>query len=417
MSSSDWVVMSLRDAGVALIDCEHRTPPAEPLGFPYIAIPQMKDGHLTLPGARLISRASLIEWTRKAKPQAGDVVLSRRCNPGETAVVPEGLECALGQNLVLLRTDGSRVSPRFLRWLVRSPAWWSQVAQHINVGAVFDSLTCADIPTFRLPIPPLAEQERIAGVLGALDDKIKLNRRMNRTLESIARAIFKSWFIDVDSAPGATSVGMGTASGWPLVPFADTVEILSGGTPRTNEPAYWGGDVPWYSVADAPLPEDVFVLCTEKTISHDGAENSAAQVVPPLTTIISARGTVGKCALSGRPMAFNQSCFGLRPADGHGDYYTYFSTLQVVDQLRRSAHGSVFSTITRPTFAAAVVPLPPSRLVARFDDLVQPLMTRILLNVRESATLLRTRHALLPRLISGELHLDQVDDGARRLAG
>ena len=108
------------------------------------------------------------------------------------------MEFALGQNLVLLRADGTRVFPPFLRWLVRGPAWWEQIGKFLNVGAVFDSLKCADVPNFALRIPPLAEQRAIAHILGTLDDKIELNRRMNETLEAMARALFKSWFVDFD---------------------------------------------------------------------------------------------------------------------------------------------------------------------------------------------------------------------------
>ena len=138
------------------------------------------------------------EWTRKAYPNPFDIVLSRRCNPGETGFVSEGLKFALGQNLVLLRSDGSKVFKPFLRWLVRGPHWWNQVNMYINVGAVFDSLRCVDIPEFRLPIPPLAEQRAISQVLGTLDERIELNRRTNETLEAIARALFRSWFVDFD---------------------------------------------------------------------------------------------------------------------------------------------------------------------------------------------------------------------------
>ena len=122
----EWKLMSLRDAGVRLIDCEHRTPPAAVTGFPYIAIPQIKDGRLDLSDARLISEKHFEEWNRKANPEEHDVILSRRCNPGETAFVPAGLECSLGQNLVLLRSDGTKVYPPFLRWLVRGEEWWNQ---------------------------------------------------------------------------------------------------------------------------------------------------------------------------------------------------------------------------------------------------------------------------------------------------
>ena len=196
--AGEWPTMSLREAGISLIDCDHRTPPAVEHGYPYVAIPQVRDGRINLNGVRRITRKHFDEWTRKAAPESFDVVLSRRCNPGETGFVSEGLKFALGQNLVLLRSDGKTIFRPFLRWLVRGPQWWDQVSMYINVGAVFDSLKCADIPYFCLPIPPLSEQRAIAHVLGTLDEKIELNRRMNETLEAMARALFKSWFMDFD---------------------------------------------------------------------------------------------------------------------------------------------------------------------------------------------------------------------------
>src|SRR5208283_4985931 len=98
----EWPRLSLREAKVTLIDCDHRTPPASEAGHPYVAIPQLRNGRIDLSNVRRISPEHYIGWTRKAKPTVHDVVLSRRCNPGETAFVPEKLEFALGQNLVLL---------------------------------------------------------------------------------------------------------------------------------------------------------------------------------------------------------------------------------------------------------------------------------------------------------------------------
>ena len=196
--ADEWEVLTLRDAGVTLIDCDHRTPAAVDRGYPYVTIPQLRDGRINLSDARRIAPKDFVEWTRKASPAANDVVLSRRCNPGETAYVPIGVEFALGQNLVLLRADGKRVFPPFLRWLTRSPEWWVQIGRFLNVGAVFDSLKCADIPRFELSVPPLVEQRAIAHILGTLDNKIELNRRMSETLEAMARALFKSWFVDFE---------------------------------------------------------------------------------------------------------------------------------------------------------------------------------------------------------------------------
>ena len=197
--AGEWEYLSLEEAGVELFDCVHKTPPAVEAGYPYIAIPQMKGGRIDFSAnPRRISREDFQRWTVKAQPRVGDVVLSRRCNPGETAHVPDGIEFALGQNLVLLRAKGDRVHPPFLRWLVCGPEWWRQISKFLNVGAVFDSLRCTDVPKFELSIPPLPEQRAIAHILGTLDDKIELNRRMTETLEAMARALFKSWFVDFD---------------------------------------------------------------------------------------------------------------------------------------------------------------------------------------------------------------------------
>ena len=196
---SDWKLSTLEEAGVVLIDCVHKTPPATDQGYPYIGIPQIKNGCIDFSlNPRLISYSDYKKWTIKADPKADDIVLSRRCNPGETAYVPQGVEFALGQNLVLLRSVGHKIYPPFLRWLVRGPEWWAQVGKYLNVGAVFDSLRCGEIPRFELLIPPLSEQKAIAHILGCLDDKIELNRQMNETLEAMAQALFKSWFVDFD---------------------------------------------------------------------------------------------------------------------------------------------------------------------------------------------------------------------------
>lgn len=188
--------MTLREAGVILLDCVHATPAAVPDGYPYVAIPQMKNGRIDFTDARRISQADFEEWTKKARPQKYDVVLSRRTNPGVTATFGENCDFALGQNLVLLRANGKHVFPPFLRWLAISPAWWREIEKYNNVGAIFDSLKCADVPRFELPIPLIEHQEWVASVLGALDDKIDLNRRMNETLEAMARVIFKDWFVN-----------------------------------------------------------------------------------------------------------------------------------------------------------------------------------------------------------------------------
>ena len=260
---------------------------------------------------------------------------------------------------------------------------------------------------------PLREQQAIAHVLGTLDDKIELNRRMNRTLEEMARAIFQDWFVDfgptkakmeglelylppelwdkfpdelVDSELGDIP------EGWEVGALSDVVDILSGGTPRTSVPEYWGGNVFWYTPKDAPDLSDIFVITTERTITLAGVANSSTQMLPAGTTVISARGTVGRLACLGLPMAMNQTCYGIGGISGYPDYYTYWNVRNTVEALQARTHGTVFETITRDTFKIAESVLAPAELAQSYEDVVYPLMARILGNVFESFRLTRLRN-------------------------
>ncbi|MFD2270836.1 restriction endonuclease subunit S [Undibacterium arcticum] len=130
---------------------------------------------------------------------------------------------------------------------------------------------------------------------------------------------------------------------------------------KTSIPEYWGGDIPWFSVVDAPATTDVFVIDTAKHISVQGLNNSSTKLLAEGTTIISARGTVGRLALVGREMAMNQSCYGLR---GKADdaYFTYFSTYRLVESLKQRSHGSVFDTITTDTMRGVFVIYPDKKM-------------------------------------------------------
>ena len=195
--------------------------------------------------------------------------------------------------------------------------------------------------------------------------------------------------------------------GWNTQTFRDTINIIGGGTPKTSNAAFWGGEIPWFSVVDAPNAKDVFVVDTDKHITEAGLNGSSTKLLPTGTTIISARGTVGRLALTGRPMAMNQSCYGLLGKAGDA-YFTYFSTTRLVEQLKQRAHGSVFDTITQDTFSGVMVSYPTREMIAAFEVSVEPLMLRLRENLLHSGTLATLRDTLLPRLISGQLRLPEA---------
>lgn len=298
-------------------------------------------------------------------------------------------------------------------------------------GSTLPKLTQSNLNKIPIHTPPLPEQRAIAHILGTLDDKIELNHRMNETLEAIARALFKSWFVDFDPVH-AKAEGRPTGlpkhiadlfpdsfqdselgeipRGWEVKLFADTIDIISGGTPKTSVAEYWNGRIPWYSVADAPPSQQVWVIETERKITQQGLDNSSTCILPIGTTIISARGTVGKIALVGMPMAMNQSCYGLRGLIGTQGFFNYFLTGHLVRILQQSTHGSVFDTITRDTFARISVVVPSEYLLVKeFEKLISPILYYIRKGLFESRSLAALRDTLLPKLISGELRVREME--------
>ena len=423
--ADEWPSMSLREAGVSLIDCEHRTPPAAKNGYPYVGIPQIRDGRINLNGVRRIARGHFEEWTRKADPETFDVVLSRRCNPGETGHVPKGLKFALGQNLVLLRSDGKRVVKPFLRWLVRGPQWWEKVGKYINVGAVFDSLKCADIPDFHLRIPPPTEQHTIAHILGTLDDKIELNRCMNETLEAMARALFKDWFVDFgpvranmeslhpyftheiwDQFP-STLDSEELPTGWRVVTIGDAFHLTMGQSPPGSTYNDSGEGLPFFQ------GRTNFGFRYPEARKHCSAPTRVAERDD---TLVSVRAPVGDINMAWEKCCVGRGVAALRHRTGSRSF-TYYALQAIQQKLKHYEHtGTVFGAINKRQFEALGVVEPTPEITSLFEKVVDPLDERIRKNVSESRTLAHIRDMLLSKLISGEFRLRDAEKAVEVVA-
>ncbi len=413
-----WSSLTLRDAGVKLIDCVHKTPAAQESGYPYVGIPQMRDGWIDFDNARKISREDFCEWTKKAKPQQHDVVLSRRTNPGVTAIDRTGTDFALGQNLVLLRADGCQIDPPFLKWLARSPDWWKQIEKFKNVGAVFDSLKCADVPNFELPVPPIKTQRMMGGLLDAIDVKIDLNRRMNETLETMARAIFKDWFVDF----GPTRA---KAEGCAPYLAPDLWDLFPDGFNDEGVPAQWRfrtvGDCFHLTMGQSP-PGRTYNDDEEGLPFFQGRTDfgfrypknrryctAPARIANCDDTLVSVRAPVGDIN-----MAWEECCVGRGVAalrhKSRACSFTYYSAWAIQQDLKQYEQtGTVFGAINKKQFEALEVTEPTPKLVELFECHVGPLDDHIRKNVAESETLAQTRDLLLPKLMSGEIRLPDAE--------
>jgi type I restriction enzyme S subunit len=446
-------------------------------GVPMVNTGDVLDGRVNLDiGFRVEKK--LHDQFRRSTLRGGELLVTLvGANFGRVAIAPPefaGYNCSRAVGVVPLTGN-----TEFVMFALRSP-----VARHFfdtwaNTTAQ-PTFNLKDLGRLPVPIPPVESAKQISNMLMALDDRITLLRETNATLEAIAQALFKSWFVDFDPVrakaegrarqdgersgqprmpqasdlprpgaeagaeaqgqpEGAIQGSMSAAEGrmpkaamdattaalfpdsfeeselglvpkgWQRLAFTETVNVIGGGTPKTSVPEYWDGDIPWFSVVDAPAVSDVFVIDTVKHISVAGLNGSSTKLLSEGTTIISARGTVGRLALVGKYMAMNQSCYGLQGKAGDA-YFTYFSTYRLVENLKQRSHGSVFDTITTETMKGVQVIYPDANVIEAFEALLRPFMCRIKENLHQAQTLTQLRDTLLPRLISGQLRLPEAQE-------
>ena len=291
-------------------------------------------------------------------------------------------------------------------------------------------LNSDELKALDVVLPPEPEQRAIAHILGTLDDKIELNRKMNETMETMARALFKSWFVDFDPVR-AKAEGRDTGlpkhfadlfpdsfedselgeipKEWKVGSILDLARLLSGGTPKTDRPDYWDGPISWASAKDVSQSTGSFLVATERNITQQGVRESATQIVPAFCTVIVARGaTTGRMVLFGQSMAMNQTCYALMTTT-ETPFSLYCQLRHEIDALVHAAHGSVFDTITTSTFASSRIVIPSLSAVTMFEERIAPLFQRMLGNINESRTLATIRDTLLPKLISGELRVKDAE--------
>ena len=180
---------------------------------------------------------------------------------------------------------------------------------------------------------------------------------------------------------------------WKEYRYTDLATIIGGGTPKTSVPEYWSGEIPWLSVKDF-VSVTKYVYDTEKHISELGLLNSSTKLLEKNDIVISARGTVGATAMIPYPMCFNQSCFGLRGNNIVDKNFLYYLTRTKVDELKKTAHGSVFDTITRETFDNLRCLVPPLQTQQKIGNILSSLDSKIELNKRINDNLEQQAQAL-----------------------
>jgi type I restriction enzyme S subunit len=360
---------------------------------------------------------------RRFTVQENDLIISCSGTLARVSMIrrsdPKGI---ISQALLILRPDTSVVDPKYLYCFLSSTRGFNSLVE-VSTGSVQVNIARRSIiENTDLPLPPLKQQQAIACILGALDDKIELNRKMNRTLEAMAQAIFKSWFVDFDPIR-AKAAGRNPGlpkriadlfpdsfedselgeipKGWEVGSIDDEFDLTMGQSPPGETYNEVGEGLPFYQGrADFSFRFPTRrVYCTAPTRFAKAGD-----------TLVSVRAPVGDVNMASEDCAIGRGVAAARHKAASRSYsYQFMQSIEEVFA-RFEAEGTVFGSIGKSDFHAIPCVRPPRELVLAYEARVSPFDDRIEVNELESRTLVTLRDTLLPKLISGEL---QVKEAAR----
>ncbi len=334
------------------------------------------------------------------------------------------LPARVNQHVAIIRANPVEFSQLYLLYALLEPRMKQRLLMLASAGATRNALTKGTLEELKISQPTRHEQDQISGILAAFDAKIDLNRRMASTLEQMARALFKSWFVDFDpvraKAAGRDtdlpadiaalfSDGFGEDGlplGWSKMRYDEVcTSIYSGGTPATGRKDFWGGDLPWFSSGET---RHSFVVKTEKTITNLGATNSSTRLAPKNATVVATAGqgaTRGQTSILGIDTYINQSTVTLVANKSRvSDFYLFIDLSGRYNELRSiSDSQSSRGSLTTKLLAQLPIVCPTPDVMAAFTALSDTWCDRAFEAIRSAETFRGVRDLLLPKLLSGEL--------------
>lgn len=416
-----------------VFDGPHATPKRTDNGPVFLGISSLNSGRIDLSQSDHVSEEDFVKWTKRVTPESGDIVFSYETRLGEAGLIPTGLRCCLGRRMGLLRIkDRTSLDPSFLLYNYLGPAFQAVISERTVFGSTVERIPLKDVPGFPMTIPPISEQKAIAHILGTLDEKIELNRKTNGTLEGIAKALFKSWFVDFDPVR-AKAEGRPTGlpdeiselfpdsfeeselgeipSGWSVSSIKDQSSYLS----RGISPKYCEDDEGVVVLNQKCIRDGAIDF--SKSRRHDPAKKKIeGRVISRFDCLVNSTGvgTLGRVAIVPE-LAFGDVIVDshvtvVRGSSEHSTFYLTNTLLNRQPEIEALGEGSTGQTeLSRAVLGEMGLVVPPEGLLNAFFSLAVCLFEKRWSNESASTTLSSLRDALLPRLISGELRVPDVE--------
>lgn len=378
---------TMEDALEQIIDYRGKTPKKSDSGIPTLSAKSVKNNNIDYSLCYYISPDEYKRFMVRGFPKAGDVLLTTEAPMGMVARLDRD-DVGIAQRLLTLRGKQDVLDNEYLLYFLQSPIGQSLLKAR-ETGTTVTGIKQAEFRKIQIDIPEIHVQKKIGGILRTLDQKIEISNKINENLEQQAVAVFNKFY---DAATNQQ-------------PFTTLINVLGGGTPKTGNPEFWDGSIPFFTPKDVGTP---YTFKTEKYITELGLKHCNSRLYPTNTTFVTARGTVGKISLAGAPMAMNQSCYALT-SEIVDPLLVYFYVLKAVNALKHKASGAVFDAIVTRDFDGEIINILSDADSEAALSIIKPMMEAIHNNSKENMRLSAVRDTLLPKLISGELDVSDLD--------
>lgn len=359
----------------------------------------------------------------KKSIKKGDILFSeiRPKNKRFALVDFDADDYVVSTKLMVLRRKNSLIDNLFLYKYLTSDRILEEL-QFIAEGrsGTFPQITFNELKSLKISLPLLNEQKAIVDILSSLDDKIELNNQMNKTLEEMAQALFKRWFVDFEfpneeGQPYKSSGGEMVESElgmipkyWKVAQIKEFGEVITGKTPSTKVKENYGDKYPFITIPD--MHNNVFILNTERYLSQLGNNAQPKKLIPKNSLIVSCIATVGLVSINSEDSHTNQQINSLILDDEKNLYYLYFVLRGQSEYLNLlGSSGTTTKNVNKSVFEKVKIINPEKQSVSEYFVICKPIFEQIFENMKQNNYLKKLRDSLLPKLMSGEIRVSDFE--------